>query len=92
MLTEFVAEQAGGLLQVVNQLGMFRLRFSGVMIDNDPIHLVQTRLETEIANPTGFLAEIAHAPAIVVVSLEWNVDAEQMFAQPLQKQTGNKTV
>ncbi len=92
LLAQFVAKKGGGFLQVVNEARGFGLSFGGVMVDDDPIDFVEARFETEIADPTRALANLAHFPTVVMMSFERDVGIEKMFGEALQKQTGNEAV
>jgi len=64
LVAEFIAKQSRRLAQIMNQSSAFRHNIRGVMIDHEPVRLVQTRFKIEIANPRGFLPHIAHFPAL----------------------------
>ena len=82
-LAQFVAQQAGGLGEIVNERRLSGLEFGGVMIDDQPVRLVQTRLKTQVADPRGGLSRFALSPGVVMIGFDRNIRAVQFFRQPL---------
>jgi hypothetical protein len=91
-LTQFVAKQAGGFGDVVDQLGLFGLNFGGVMIDRQPAGFVQARLEREVGDPADSLPQIAVFPTLVMIGLEADDGSEETLGQALEKQSTHETV
>ncbi len=89
---QFVAQQTGGLGQVVNQLGFLRRDFRGVMVDHYPVGPVQAGLETQIADPRCQLARLALAPGVIVVGFQRDIGVEDLPCQPLKQYSGNQPV
>ena len=84
LFTEFVAQQPGGLVHVMNELGGFRSRLGDMMIDDDPVGFIEARFESEIGHPAGFLAQLPLSPGIIVISFEWRCRIEDPGCQTLQ--------
>src|SRR5258705_13113224 len=76
----------------MNQPRVLRDELIGMMIDDDPVRLVQPRFEAEVRPPGGFLAQLTLFPSLIVIRLQPYLLAEKMFGQSLQQETGEKTV
>ena len=90
--TKFVAKQSGGFVHVVSEPRVFRGGLGDVMVDDDPLRLVEPRFEREVRDPRGFFTQLALFPLVVVVGLKRNVRAEKFFSEPLKQHAGDKTV
>ena len=82
---KFIAEKASGLLQVMDELCFFGRNFGSVMIDDQPIGLIQPRLKAQVRDPGGSFFGFALAPAIVVISLQRDIGIEDFACQALQQ-------
>ncbi len=92
LAAQFVAKQAGGFVHVVDELGVFGSGISDMMVNDDPVLLVQARLKGEVRDPGGLFAQVALFPEIVVIGLQRNGLAEKLFGQPLQQHARQQTV
>ena len=92
LLAQLVADQPGGLGQVVDEQRVLGRGLGGVMVNDDPVRPVHARLEGEVGDPAGFLAQVALAPIVVVIGLQANVGIEQLPRQPLQQDAGHQPV
>ena len=89
---EFVTKHAGGFFQVVNQLRFLRRQLGGMMIDNQPVRLVQPRLETQVTDPGGGFLGFALPPGIVMVSLQRDLHIEDFSRQALQQHSRDQSI
>src|SRR5271154_1913142 len=62
------------------------------MVNDDPILLVEPRLEGEIRDQRGFFLQLAFLPEIEMIRRERNFLAKQSHGEPLQQNAGNQTV
>ena len=63
---EFVGEEAGGFVDVVNELRVPGCVFGMMMIDHEPVGFVEASFEAEIAHPGGAFVEGALTPVLIV--------------------------
>ena len=91
-LAEFVAEQPGGFGHVVDEMRVFRRGFGDMMVDDDPLLLVQARFIGEIGDPGGFLARARAFPVIIMVGFERHIAVIKFPGEFLQHQPGHQTV
>jgi hypothetical protein len=89
---KLIAKQTGGLVHGMDQLGIFWSKFSGVMIDDDPVWFVQPRLKCHVADPGGFFRKAALTPIVVVIRLQRHVNVEQCACQPTEQKARQQTV
>jgi len=89
---EFVAEGAGGLADVVDELGLAGFGVGDVVVDDEPVGFVEAGLEGEVGDPGGAFAEVALAPDVVVVGLEGDGDLVQVPGEALKEEAGDKAV
>jgi hypothetical protein len=92
LAAKLVTEQAGGLVQVMDQPGLARLRLRRVVIDDDPLRFVEPGLETQIANPGGPFARLALAPGVVMMGLERDIDIEKLSRQASEQNARQQAV
>ena len=76
---KFVAQQPGGFVHVVNKQRVFGRGVRDVMVNDDPIRLVQARLEGEVRDPGGLLAQVALFPVIVMIGFQRDVACRKVF-------------
>jgi len=91
LLAKLVTKQTRRFAGVMNQLRLAWKSLSRMMIDNQPIGLVQARFKTKVAYPRGVLPRIALAPGVVVISFEPDFDVEKFARQPLQQHPGQQS-
>ena len=92
LLAQFVAEQAGRLVHVMDQLCVFGREVGRVMINDDPVRPVQSLLERQVADPGRFFRQTALTPVVVVVGLQRYVRVEQPARQSPQQETRHQPV
>ena len=76
----------------MNEPRVFRRGFGDVMVNDDPIRLVEPRFECEIRDPCGFFAQIALFPLVVMIRLQRNVRVENFFGEPLEQRAREQSV
>jgi hypothetical protein len=92
VLAQFVAQQRGGLVHVVNQQRIFGRGLRDVMVNDHPLRFVEARFEGEIRDPRGPFAQFALFPLIVMIGFERYIRAVQLFGEPLQQGAGKQAV
>ena len=92
LLAQLVTKQPRRLVRVMHQLSVSGRQLGGVMVDDDPVRLVQALLERQVTNPGRFFRQTALAPVVVVVSLQRYVGVEQLSGQAAQQQTRQQPV
>jgi hypothetical protein len=92
ILAEFVAQQRGGFVHVMDQQRIFGRGFRDVMVNDHPLRLVEARFEGEVRDPRSPFAQLALFPLVVMIGFERHVRGVQFFGEPLQQDTGKKTV
>ncbi|MCD6052411.1 MAG: hypothetical protein K0Q55_3829 [Verrucomicrobia bacterium] len=89
---QFVAKEAGGLGFVVDELGVLGRGIGDVMVQDEPVGLVEARFEGEIADPSGLFRHAALFPEVVVMGFEFDFGAVEVFRQTTEDQAGGESV
>ncbi len=92
LLAEFVAQQRGGFVHVMDEQRIFGRGLRDVMVNNHPFRFVEARLEGEIGDPSGLFPQLALFPLVVMIGFERHVRVVQFFSEPLQQRTGKQAV
>ena len=63
-----------------------------MVVQNEPVRPVKARFEREVGDPSDPLPKSAHFPALIVVGLNFEIAAENLFSQALEQEARNETV
>jgi hypothetical protein len=92
LAAELIAEEGGGLMGVVAELGEAGFDLGGVVIQDDPRGLIDAGVEGEIGHPGGSLAHLADAPVLVMEGLHGDFGSEESARQALEQHAGEVAV
>src|SRR5882672_6098544 len=89
---QLVTEQSGGFVQVMNELRNLRDGFGNMVIDDQPIGLIEPSLEGEVRDPGSFLAQFPLTPGVVMISFQRRIEIKELSSQSLQQNSGDQPI